>query len=591
MSKFIPVPVSLLEERTTQALTILGYTSEEATIIRRVLLYAQLRGNTQGVVKLVTKNLDKSPESNVNPIYIEKESPTIATVNGNQHCGMLVLQRSTDIAIAKAKAQGVSVVTCRTSTGAIGYYANEIARQGCIGFIFTGSPELVAPTGSKMPLFGTNPLALGFPRSNSEEPLVMDLATSAISYFAVILAKIAKEKIPEGVAVDKQGNVTTNPAAVHAILPFGGHKGSALALAVELLSNALAGGAIHDKDNANDWASCVIAIDPTQFYPQMAQFTTRVEETLQRVKTADKMPNVKTIWLPGERGNAIYRKHVVEGKIPMEEGLWNQLQEFTALGGLVVVGFAAVPFVKHAMSRFQPAITNALSGPKPELPSKRVAVILSGAGVYDGTEIQEAVSCLIHLSKANATVQMFAPNIDQHHVINHLTGDVTNETRNVLVESARIARGKVEQLEALKVEDFDAVIVPGGFGAAKNLSSFAFDGAKMNVQPQVAATLTSFHANKKPIGLMCIAPVIGANLFPGAQLTLGHRTGAAWSNGGASDAIEAMNAVVVEKDSDEILVDATNKIVSAPAYMYDAGTPGSIYDNIGKLVEEVVRMD
>ncbi|KDO24693.1 hypothetical protein SPRG_10227 [Saprolegnia parasitica CBS 223.65] len=267
------------------------------------------------------------------------------------------------------------------------------------------------------------------------------------------------------------------------------------------------------------------------------------------------------------------------------------LRRGAALGGLVLVGFAAVPLVKHAMTRFQPALTNALSAPKQELPSKRVALILSGAGVYDGTEITEAVSCLIHLSKANANVTMFAPNIAQHHVINHLTGDVLPESRNVLVESARIGRGKVEALDVLDVADFDAVVVPGGFGAAKNLSSFAFDGANMTVQPQVASALSSFHAAKKPIGLMCIAPVLGAKLFPGAELTMGKRSGATWSNGGASDAVDALGAVAIEKASDEIHIDATNKIVSAPAYMHDAGTPASVHDNIGKLVEAVVRMD
>ncbi|OQS00736.1 hypothetical protein ACHHYP_02834 [Achlya hypogyna] len=267
------------------------------------------------------------------------------------------------------------------------------------------------------------------------------------------------------------------------------------------------------------------------------------------------------------------------------------LRRGVALGGIVVVGLAAAPMIKHAMSRFKPAITNALSTPKPELPAKRVALILSGSGVYDGTELTEAVSCLVHLSKANATVTMFAPDVAQHHVVNHLTGTPTTETRNVLVESARIGRGKVDALDTLDVANFDAVVVPGGFGAAKNLSSFAFDGANMSVQPQVASALTAFHAAKKPIGLMCIAPVLGAKLFPGAQLTMGKRSGATWSNGGASDAVDALGAVAVEKEADEILIDAANKIVTAPAYMHDAGTPASVYDNVGKLVEAVVRME
>ncbi|RLO13389.1 hypothetical protein DYB28_000551 [Aphanomyces astaci] len=264
------------------------------------------------------------------------------------------------------------------------------------------------------------------------------------------------------------------------------------------------------------------------------------------------------------------------------------------LGGVLTVGVAAVPFVRHAMSRFKPAVTNALtSGTSAEAPpSRRVALVLSGAGVYDGSEIQEAVSCLIHLSKANADVRVFAPDILQHHVINHLTGDVMPaESRNVLIESARIARGKVEKLDLLDVAQFDAVVVPGGFGAAKNLSSFAFEGENMQVQPQVAAALTAFHAAKKPIGLICIAPVLGGKLFPGAELTMGRRSGAKWSSGpDAASAVESWGAKIIEKDHDEVHVDTVNKIVSAPAYMYDQATPAIVFDNVGQVVDAVVRM-
>ncbi|ETW09571.1 hypothetical protein H310_00120 [Aphanomyces invadans] len=270
------------------------------------------------------------------------------------------------------------------------------------------------------------------------------------------------------------------------------------------------------------------------------------------------------------------------------------LKRAVVLGGVMAVGVAAVPFVRHAMSRFKPAVTNALTaGTSAEAPpSRRVAVVLSGSGVYDGSEIQEAVSALIHLSKANADVRVFAPNMDQYHVINHLTGDVmTEESRNVLVEAARIARGKVEKLDLLDVNQFDAVVVPGGFGVAKNLSSFAFDGENMQVQPQVATTLTAFHAAKKPIGLICIAPVLGGKLFPGAELTMGRRSGAKWSSGpDAASAVESWGGKIVEKDFDQVHVDTTNKIVSAPAYMYDHATPSTAFDNVGQVIDAVVRM-
>lgn len=127
---------------------------------------------------------------------------------------------------------------------------------------------------------------------------------------------------------------------------------------------------------------------------------------------------------------------------------------------------------------------------------KKVAVILSGCGVYDGAEIHESVITLLRLSQRGAQVQCFAPDIAQHHVVNHLTGEEMAESRNVLVESARIARGDVKDVRDAKVEDFDALVVPGGFGAAKNLSDFAFKGDQCEVQPDVLALAKAFAAAK-----------------------------------------------------------------------------------------------
>ncbi|KAG9412735.1 hypothetical protein AC1031_015636 [Aphanomyces cochlioides] len=270
------------------------------------------------------------------------------------------------------------------------------------------------------------------------------------------------------------------------------------------------------------------------------------------------------------------------------------LKRGLAVGGVLVIGAASIPFFKHVLSRVKPAMTNAITGAGGDVqlpPGKRVALILSGCGVYDGSEIQEAASCLIHLSKARADVRVFAPDIAQHHVINHLTGVVAPETRNVLVEAARIARGKVEPLDVLNVEQFDAVVVPGGFGVAKNLSSFAVDGNQMNVQPQVVSALTAFHTAKKPIGLICIAPILGGKLFPGTELTIGRRSGAKWTSGpSAAEAIESWGSKIVEKEPNEVHVDAANKIVTAPAYMYDEATPAGVFDNVGQVIDHVLRM-
>ncbi|KAK6485762.1 glutamine amidotransferase-like class 1 domain-containing protein 3A [Huso huso] len=155
---------------------------------------------------------------------------------------------------------------------------------------------------------------------------------------------------------------------------------------------------------------------------------------------------------------------------------------------------------------------------------KRVAVVLSGCGVFDGSEIHEASAVLVHLSRNGAEVKMFAPNIDQMHVVDHVKGSPTEETRNVLVESARLARGDIQDLTQLKVSDLDAVIFPGGFGVAKNLCTWAVEGKNCSVNDQVKSTLLAFHGARKPIGLCCISPVLAAKVFPGCELTVGHDT-------------------------------------------------------------------
>ncbi|XP_057222478.1 glutamine amidotransferase-like class 1 domain-containing protein 3, mitochondrial isoform X2 [Malurus melanocephalus] len=152
---------------------------------------------------------------------------------------------------------------------------------------------------------------------------------------------------------------------------------------------------------------------------------------------------------------------------------------------------------------------------------KRVALVLAGCGVFDGSEIHEASAALVHLSRGGAEVKIFAPNIEQRDVVNHLKGSPAEEKRNVLVESARLARGNIQDLAELKASEFDAVIFPGGFGVAKNLCSWAVDGKNCTVNEHVNSTLQAFHSAKKPIGLCCISPVLAAKVFPGCEVTVG----------------------------------------------------------------------
>merc|ERR1712050_110197 len=213
-----------------------------------------------------------------------------------------------------------------------------------------------------------------------------------------------------------------------------------------------------------------------------------------------------------------------------------------------------------------------------------VAVVLSGCGVYDGTELHEASACLVHLSRGGADVSMFAPDIPQMHVIDHSKGQpAEGQSRNVLVESARIARGNVKDLSELKASGFDAVVFPGGFGAAKNLCNFATNGADCTVEPNVSRVLKEFHDAKKPIGLCCIAPVLAAKGLPGCTVTIG-------TDDGTASAIEKMGSKHHKTDVTESNVDAANKIVTTGAYMFGDAPLHKIFDGIGSMIENVLKL-
>ena len=217
------------------------------------------------------------------------------------------------------------------------------------------------------------------------------------------------------------------------------------------------------------------------------------------------------------------------------------------------------------------------------LTTKKVAVILSGCGVYDGAEIHESVITLLRLDQRGAKVQCFAPDIAQLHVINHLTGEQMPETRNVLVESARIARGEIKDVREARVEDFDALIVPGGFGAAKNLSSFATEGAACSVQADVLSLAEAFAQACKPIGLMCISPAIAAKIYgPGVICTIG-------TDADTAAAVTKMGGTHEDCEVSEIVEDKARKLVSTPAYML-AKSISEAAAGINKMVDRVLEL-
>lgn len=194
---------------------------------------------------------------------------------------------------------------------------------------------------------------------------------------------------------------------------------------------------------------------------------------------------------------------------------------------------------------------------------KKVAVVFSGCGVYDGAEIHEAVLTLLAIRKQGAAYQCFAPDRMQHHVIDHVKGVEMNQERNVLTEAARIARGNILPLTAFSADDFDALVFPGGFGVAKNLCDWAFRGDNCEVDPQVERCVTAMAAAGKPIGAMCIAPLLLAKLFSGVRLTTGQDPASAGF-------IRHCGNTAVETNHGEVIEDTRYRLFTTPCYMLDA---------------------
>lgn len=214
---------------------------------------------------------------------------------------------------------------------------------------------------------------------------------------------------------------------------------------------------------------------------------------------------------------------------------------------------------------------------------KNIAVILSGSGVFDGSEIYESVLTFLRLEHNGVRYQCFAPNVEQLHVINHLTGEVAEgETRNVLVEAARLARGNVKDLAEANPDEFDAMIIPGGFGAAKNLSDFAIKGHECSINPDLERFARAIHQAGKPVGLICIAPAMTPKLLgTGIQCTIGN-------DAGVAEAITAMGGQHTDCSVDQIVIDEANKVITTPAYML-AGSITEAASGINRLVDEVVK--
>ena len=325
---YVNVQLDELRSNLVKILEFQQHNSISANIIVETILYAELRNNNQGIVKILAGALKPNPAATeIKTIF---ETPVSCQIDGGQQIGMVVVKHCMDIAIRKAKLTGICVVGCSnysSATGALGVWAREMSREGLISIVMSQCPEMVAPCGSYEPIFGTNPIAIGIPTLPRAQ--VLDMATSASAWYGLVTAAEEGKSIPDDVAYDSVGRPTTDPleAMKGALRVFDrGHKGSHLALIVELLAGALTGAAMTDKHNKQNWGSLIIAIDPSILGP-VESFQDRSMEMCNRVKHAMRLPGHEDedIFLPGERGDQLEEVNLKNGYLRMSRKLYSDL--------------------------------------------------------------------------------------------------------------------------------------------------------------------------------------------------------------------------------------------------------------------------
>jgi len=322
------ISIQELTELSKQAIIKFGYSEEEAQIILDMLMYAQMRGNNQGIVKLIGEGMPKNEKAKAPTI--EKETPTTAIINANLSMEAIAMEQAVKLAIKKASEMGIAIVGTHTgdgSSGAVGYWSRKIADAGLVGITMSSYPYgMVPPHGSYEPLFCTNPIGWAVPTEN--EPIVLDMSSSGISYYGLVETKTQGVQVAEGLGYDKKGNETTNPAEIleGAIRPFDkGFKGAGLALMVQIIGGALVGGDFLNESE-ND-GNVVIAIDPEAMIG-MQKFIEETTKMTKAIKKAKKLEGVKEVMVPGERGDKFRSKIIDNDEIEVEDNLLNSLISF-----------------------------------------------------------------------------------------------------------------------------------------------------------------------------------------------------------------------------------------------------------------------
>ncbi len=325
------VPIEDLDRIVNAALISTGLRKGDARVITENLMYAEKRRNNQGVIKVTSGALHPDPKES--EIVIRKETPVSALVDGSSRIGMCVMRRSLDIGIEKARSSGLAVISAsgyHSATGALGYWAYQAARQGFIYIMCCSCPEMVAPAGSYEAVFGTNPIAMGFPTGTDKDsqPVVLDMATSAEAWYHLKMSEAKGEAIKGDIAYDEHGKFTTSPsdALKGALRTFGGHKGSGLAMMVELLAGSLSGADMEDKWHARKgWGTFMLLLKP-ELMGEEKDVLQAANTMIMRVKGAKKLEGTTEVYYPGERGAKNEEETLARGTIPIPGGVLAKLQ-------------------------------------------------------------------------------------------------------------------------------------------------------------------------------------------------------------------------------------------------------------------------
>lgn len=329
------VSVSDLRDKVAAGVYKLGYEQSDADIITDVLLYAQLRGNNQGITKIATGGVPKATD--VEPFQLVKENKCGALFSGGH--SMVAAVKAADKAIELAKEHGAGIAVSNhthTSNGAIGYFARRVAKAGFIGLVCVGGGDwaAVAPVGAAEPKLGTNPLAYAFPYESGE--VVFDTATAAMAYYGVLEAKLKGEPLPEGVGVNGRGEPTTDASEVlgsgegedvgGAITTFAGHKGYGLSVLVQLLGGAFSMAGFPGSGTDDGAGTFVLAIDPGLF-AETDVYMKQSRKFVENIKSAKPIAGQEVL-LPGERGDRIAQKAEETGEIEISDAIWERLLKF-----------------------------------------------------------------------------------------------------------------------------------------------------------------------------------------------------------------------------------------------------------------------